>query len=424
VSAGHHRLPRLRSRHLEAIVTDALRSSRVIVVNGPRQAGKTTLLQRVQRRRGGAFVSLDDEATLAAAREDPTGFLAAYPRPLFVDEVQRGGDALVRAVKVAVDRDRRPGAFVLAGSTSFLTVPVLSESLAGRARIIDLWPFSQGELAGVREAFLDRVFAGPDAWAAVAPSRTTRAEYFRRVCTGGFPEVVSLGSPRDRGAWFGSYVRTVTQRDIRDLSRLRRAADLPRLVRLLAARTAGELNVSSLAEACGLSPDLTHDYLALLETVYVHHTVPAWSRNLSAKVKRRPKVYLADSGLAAALTGMEAKRLAVPTCPMTGPLIETFVVDEILKMRSWSETDVALHHFRDRDGPEIDLVLETSDGRVAGIEVKAGLTVREDDFRWLRFLRDRTSAAFVQGIVLYAGADRLPFGDRLRALPLAALWAR
>lgn len=418
------RSSRMIRRHLETTLGEALETARVIVVNGPRQAGKTTLLRRLHRRRGGAFVSLDDEATLSAAREDPKGFVAAFPRPLFVDEVQRGGDALVRAIKVAVDRDRRRGAFVLAGSTSFLTVPVLSESLAGRARIIDLWPFSQGELRRVRETFLDCLFAGPDALPTPQARGPSRDDYLRRVCTGGFPEAVSLASPRDRRAWFTSYVRTVTQRDIRDLSRLRRAADLPRLVRLLAARTAGELNVASLAQASGLSSDLAHDYLALLETVYLHHTVPAWSRSLSAKVKRRPKVYLVDTGLGAALTGMEPARLAEPTCPMTGPLVETFVVGEILKMRSWCDTDVALHHYRDRDGPEVDLVLEALDGRVAAIEVKAGLTVREDDFRWLRFLRERLGTSFVQGVVLYAGADRLAFGDRLSALPIAALWAR
>jgi predicted AAA+ superfamily ATPase len=403
------------------VVDAALRSSRVVVVTGARQAGKTTLVRQVLGDRG-TLQRLDDEVVLQAARADPATFAAYGPLPRAIDEVQRGGDALIRAIKAIVDIDATPGQFLLDGSADFLTVPTLSESLAGRAAFIDLWPFSQGELDNRPDGFLEVVLNDPEQLRSDPPSPLGVADYLQRLCAGGFPEAVRLdGSARRR--WFANYVRTVTQRDITELTGARKADHLPRLLRLLAARTAGELVLASVHDAAGLgSRSTTEDYIGFLGMTYLIHRLPAWSRNLSAKAKRHPKVYVADTGLAAHLLGKEAAVLSRPDDPARGPLMETFVVNELRKQQGWIDAEVALHHLRDRDGAEVDVVIEASDGRVVGIEVKASATVTLADFRWLAWLRDKLGDQFVAGVILYTGERPLAFGDRLIAAPISALW--
>jgi predicted AAA+ superfamily ATPase len=404
------------------LVVESLADFRVTVLNGARQAGKTTLVRQVHATRGGSLVTLDDEDVRRAAIDDPAGFVTAFPSPLIIDEVQRGGDPLVLAVKAAVDRDPIPGRFLLTGSTRFLTVPSLSESLAGRARIIDLWPFSQGELIGVRERFLDRLLGEPEVLRAGTPP-ADRSDVLDRLCRGGFPEVQRMSTARSRRAWFDGYVQTVTSRDVAAVAKVRQLDELPRLLRLVAAGTSQELNAASLSRRLGLDEATVRSYLRLLETVFLVYRLPAWSRNLSAKIGRRPKLFLTDTGLAAQLLGVDPAGLAVPTAPARGPLFETFVLGEVARQQTWTETPVRLYHLRDRDGPEVDLVVEAADGRVVGIESKAAQSVRTEDFRGLAWLRDRLGPAFVHGVVLHAGPRALPFGDRLSALPVTALWS-
>lgn len=403
-----------------APLLEAAADFRVVVVNGPRQSGKTTLLHQVVQSHGGDLVTLDDPAVLAAARSDPVGFVDGRRGPLLIDEVQLAGDPLVRAIKATVDRDPRPGRFLLAGSTQFLTVPALSESLAGRAHIIDLWPLSQGELEGTKEHFIDDLFAGRPIRSLAALGRV---DYFERVCAGGFPEVLRRSGRRSRSAWLASYVRTVVQRDVAEVSQARHLDEMPRLLRYLAAVTAQELNSARLAEHIGLSADTVRRYLPILETTYLVHRLPAWSRNLAAKVTKHPKVYMTDSGLASQLIGVNAERLVTPPAPAAGPLIETFVVNEIAKQQTWNDTPVRLYHWRDRDGAEVDLVIEADDGRVAAVEIKASATVTADDFRHLIRFRERLGDTFAAGVVLYTGANVLNFGDRLTAAPMSSLWS-
>jgi predicted AAA+ superfamily ATPase len=409
-------------RHVGRVVSEYITDFRVTVVNGPRQAGKTTLLRALHARLGGTFVTLDDADQRAAARNDPRGYVQAWPRPLFVDEVQRAGNDLVLAIKAAVDREQRRGAFVLSGSTRFLTVPTLSESLAGRAALVDMWPFSVAERVGVPPTFVDRLFEKPSSFLSEVGTPLTRHEYMRLVCVGGFPEVVALRGARSRAAWFSSYLTTVTQREVLDIARIRRVEILPRLFRLLAALTAQELNISALARDLGIDEDTVRTYLPILETVFLVLRLPAWSRNPTARVKHRPKVHLTDTGLAAWLLEQSADALARPGNPAAGALLETFVVNELTKLRAASDLEVGLYHYQDRDGREVDCILETPAGRVAGIEVKAAATVRADDFRHLSQLRDRIGRDFVAGVVLFAGDRPLPFGDRMYALPVSALW--
>jgi len=377
--------------------------TRIILINGPRQAGKTTLLEQIHAELGGSLRSLDVDVERASARADPEGYVMSMPRPTFLDEVQRAGDPLILAIKTATDRDRRPGQFFLSGSTRFLTVPTLSESLAGRVAILDLWPLSVAERAGVRPKIIAQLLTEPEAVLGIEAAPVTRHEYLQLACTGSFPEVVQRPAGRARSRWFSDYLRTVTQRDVRELKQIEQMERLPRFMRYLAAITAQELNVAEAGRVIGVDAGTIRSDLALFETVYLVHRLPAWSQNLTAKIKKRPKIHVVDSGFAAWLRGQSADSLARPTAEA-------------------ADLEVDLYHFRDRDGREIDCILQTPDGRVVGVEVKASTTVNIHDFRHLSFARDRLGDQFITGVVFYTGARALPFGDRLMALPINLLW--
>jgi predicted AAA+ superfamily ATPase len=424
----------LAPRHAESGVLKSLREAPVVLVNGPRQCGKTTLVRdQLGPKIGGTFVTLDEEPQLQACLADPITFLDR-PLPLVVDEFQRAGDALLRAAKTLVDRDRRPGRFLLTGSTRFLTLPRVSESLAGRIHVVDLWPFSQGEIdrMGPRS---DSVLPALLQTGSILSKREdprsapTRREIFDRVCRGGYPEVRNLAPPARR-RFFSNYIRTVVHRDVPELSRVRHVDELPRILRLLAAVTAQEINDSKMAARLSIDRrTLRSNYLPLLRAVGLVIEIPAWSRKLASRVSTRPKSHLVDAGLAAHLIGADTDSLVEPTSTASGALLETFAANEILRQASRFGDDfgVALYHYRSHTGAEVDLIIESDDGRTVGIEVKAGATVRKDDFRHLAALRDRLDrvrdARFIRGVVLYCGADALGFGDRLEALPIDRLWS-
>lgn len=410
----------LLKRAIEERYRETVAARRVTIVNGPRQSGKTTLV-RSQLSGIATMRSLDEQGVLDAALEDPAGFVAIGGRPLIIDEVHRGGEPLVRAIKAQVDRDRRPGQFVLTGSSNFLTVPSISESLAGRAGFLEVWPFTQGELAGVSDRFVDLLFTGVGALAEYRPSGVDRGELLDRVCIGGYPEVHEL-PPRQRPGWFRDYVRTTIERDVVELSGIRKVAEMGQLLRLLAARSSCELVMQSIINDSALERQAVYDHRAWLETIHLVTTLPAWSRNLTRRVKKRPKVFITDPGLATWLMGKTPAALESPTDPATGRLIETFVFAELRRQLTWAATDVTLFHWQDRSGGEIDFVLESADGRVAALEVKAGQTPKREWFRWLEHMRDTLGESFTAGVVLYSGQHVLPFGERLMAVPIPALW--
>ncbi|WP_283137576.1 ATP-binding protein [Rhizohabitans arisaemae] len=408
-------------RIAESALRELVAAFRVVVLNGPRQSGKTTLLEGFNRRAGGTFRTLDDEDTLTAAVEDPAAFVRQRPGPLIVDEIQRGGDRLLRAVKRATDTDRDRGRFILSGSARFLTVPTLSESLAGRAAFLDLWPLAVVERAGTEPDFPLRVAAGPQDLLA-ADSPWTREDYLRIIVEGGYPEPLYEATPGHRGRWFRDYLTTIATRDIREFATVRHSEAVLRLLALLAARLGTTLSRSGLARAMELGWETTRNYLGYLEVVFLTGEVQAWSAGAGSRVTKAPKVFLTDTGLAAHLLGQTAGSLAVPGNRALGPLVETLVFTELTKLLSFHDVPPLLWHYRDRDQREVDFLLELPDGYVVAIEVKASTSPSYDSAKHLAWLRKRIGDRFALGLVLHLGPRSHSFGDRILALPVSALW--
>lgn len=410
-------LPRLAA----TVLKELLGELRIVVVNGPRQCGKTTLLRSCRRFGEVTFAPLDDPSQLAIAQDDPRTFARQRPQPLIIDEIQRAGDPLILAIKQVVDEDWRAGQFVLSGSTRFLSVPTLSESLAGRVAFVDLWPFAVAERTGGPGGFCDQVFTDP-ARSTERRSAWTRDDYVRLICHGSYPEVLRLGSPGAVRGWFRGYLDTVIFRDIREFAHVNKAQAIPDLIALVAARAGGQLVLAHLANGLGLDVATVRAYLAYLETVFLVASAPAWSANFSSRITHAPKTYVTDSGLAAHLLDVDAETLLAPGHPALGGLLETFVFAELLKLSTFARRQVTLRHYRDRDKREIDFILERRDGSVVGIEVKASATPKPEDAKHLRWLRDSLGDRFRAGYVLHLGDTNLPSGDRIFFTPLSALW--
>lgn len=395
----------------------ALADTPVVLLNGARQTGKTTLAQAIAEKTDAQYFTLDDAATLALACGDPTGFIRNLTGRVVIDEIQKAPD-LFPAIKLSVDKDRQPGRFLLTGSANVMTLPRLSESLAGRMEVIPLFPFSAGELAGKREGFLDRLFDGT---LAKVKAPLAREDIPGRLAQGGYPETTRRQTADRRVAWFASYISTILQRDVRDLARVDALHTLPNLLKLLAARASGLLNLADVSRDAGLPHTTLTRYLALLETVFLVHRLPAWSVNLGKRLVKAPKLHLVDTGLACHLIGADAHRLSEDR-PLLGRLLETFVVGELRKQVSWTDPQISIYHFRTANGSEADVVMEKADGTVAAIEVKASATADASDFAALQALRDQLGKRFRAGAVLYLGDQILPFGDKLWLVPVPTLW--
>ncbi len=400
------------SRLLSSSIIDALADTPAVYLQGARQVGKTTLVRDLLAEHFPApYRTLDDATVLAAARLDPQGFLAAQRGPVVLDEVQRVPE-LALALKESIDRDRRPGRFLLTGSARLMALPRIADSLVGRMEVITLWPLSQQELEGTTQNLVDLAFAGALPESSCGGGRSLRA----RVVAGGYPEALTRSGVR-RARWYESYLTTLLQCEVRDLSNILDLAALPRLLALLAARTGQLLNVSELSRSAGIPLTTVNRYLALLEGVFTVQRLPAWSTNLGKRLVRSPKMHLVDTGLAAHLLGVDEDG------PITGGLLESFVTAELTRQRDCSSLRPALYHYRTHGGLEVDLVLEDRRGRLVGVEVKSSSSVRPRDLRGLRQLADIAGDRFVQGLVLYQGEAQVPLGESVTALPLRALWA-
>lgn len=407
----------LYPRFAEAGVLEALADSPVVLLHGPRQCGKTTLAKLVGARKGYAYITFDDDVAREAAESDPAGFVDDLPPRVVLDEVQRV-PSLFTAVKAAVDRRRDPGRFLLTGSANVLLVPHLADSLAGRMAIQRLHPLSQAELERRRPSFLDTLFGG-----GFKTRRTARlaSELPARVTAGGYPAALLRPAGRRRAAWYRDYLDAIVQRDVRDLARIGALDAVPRLLGAAAGQTARLLNVSELAAPFSVSRPTITDYMTLLQRVFLVEELPAWHSNRLKRLVKSPKLHLGDTGLASALLGVDAAALNADR-QLLGQLTETFVFQELRRQASWHHETLSFSHFRDKDGVEVDIVIERGPRAVAAVEVKASATVRASDFSGIRKLKDAAGGNFAGGVVLYDGEIAATFGDGMFAVPIRALW--
>lgn len=403
-------------RHAAGPVRDALMDTRVVLVNGARQSGKSTLVQLVGNEQDATWLSLDRAEVREAAAFDPASFVSRVGLTI-IDEVQRE-PRLLLAIKESVDRDPVPGRFLLTGSARVLGLREVPDALPGRMETIELWPLSQGEIDGTPDGFVDAVFTRGQELDMT--SALSKADYVERVVRGGFPEAVARKGRR-RERFFDSYVETMIARDVMELAEIQRMPQMRALVRLLAARSGQVLVPSRLAAGLGLPQTTIARYLALLAEVFLIRRIPAWSSNLSKRSTTAPKLAFVDSGIATNILGQTSESLLGIGAPLGG-LLEAFATMEVARQLTWCRERVDLHHYRTRDQVEVDMILQNRQGDVVALEVKASATVTAGDFAGIRHLDSRLGDRLRLGVVLHTGATTVPFGPKYRALPLSSLW--
>lgn len=409
--------PSLYPRQIESRVAEAMQDTPVVLLAGPRQAGKTTLVRQMSGN-GTRYLTLDDELTLMSAREDPIGMIRSLDRAV-IDEIQRA-PSLLLAIKKSVDEDRRPGRFLLTGSANLMALPTVADSLAGRMETLLLLPLSQSEIERQSANWLDRVFAGR------IPQQGSQAlggDLVDRVLCGGYPEAISRSTPRRRIAWARQYIDALIQRDVRDVSGIEKLDQLPRFLRALA-QTAGQMcNYTQLGGHVGLDSKTAAKYIGVLEQMYLLRRVEVWARNRLNRAVKTAKLQFIDSGLLAALLELTAHEVQQDRTRF-GNVLESFVYGELLKATTTAEGDYSLMYYRDADKLEVDVVIENAAGQLVGVEVKASATVNKSDLRGLRKLASLAGDQFKLGILLYDGDETLPLGDNIWAAPLATLWGK
>lgn len=407
-----------KARNLRHAVDIALKDTPVVLLHGARQTGKTTLVKAIARQRGARYVTLDDHATLEAALNDPPGFIQGLGKLVVIDEVQNAPN-IFRAIKASVDRDRKPGRFLLTGSANVLVLPRLGDSLAGRMEIIPLYPFAQDELAERKSGFIDQVFAARPKL--TDTTALERKQIAARMIAGGYPEVMTRRDTARRDAWYSAYITSILQRDVRDISNITGLSDLPRLLQALAVRSSGLLNLADLSRTLDIPHSTLRRYMALLEATFLSTPVQAWHAQRGRRLVKSPKLHLADSGFAAHLAGID-KPSDILNSPSFGPLLETFVLNELRKMAGWSKVRVKAYHFRTEAGREVDIVLEDNKGRIVGIEVKAAMAVGSNDVTGLKHLREVAGDKWLRGLLVHPGLGVTPFDKDIHAVPISALW--
>jgi predicted AAA+ superfamily ATPase len=401
-------------RLAEQRINDAMSDTRVVLIVGPRQSGKTTLAKKMANAEM-EYYTLDNATTLEAARRDPVGFVRGMNRAI-IDEIQRAPELLL-AIKESVDNDQRPGRFLLTGSANLMTLPRVADSLAGRMEVVRLLPLAQSEIKSAGGSFLLDVFRND----AKAGESIVGDDLMAAVLAGGYPEALGRKTSTRRQDWYADYIQAIVQRDVRDVAQIEQIAQMPRLLRILAEHSGQLVNYSGIGAAIGMNHITTQKYVGIFESLFLARTLQPWFSNTLKRLTKTPKIHFLDSGLLASLRDLSIDRLRAERGPF-GQLLETFVFAEILKLASGGEERFEFSHFRDKEQNEVDIVIEDRRGRIVGIEVRAAATVSSADFSGLRILAEASGERFASGLVLYDHEKVIPFGERLYAVPFSALW--
>lgn len=418
LSYARNETSQLYPRLIEAQVVEALADTPVVLIAGPRQAGKTTLVRKISSSQGLHYLTLDDDLTLLAAKEDPVGMIRRLDR-VVIDEIQRAPQLLL-AIKKTVDEDCRPGRFLLTGSANLMALPTVADSLAGRMETLTLLPLSQGEMHSASANWLDMAFAGclPKViWPLVD------ADLVDAVLRGGYPEAVARVTQRRRTAWARQYIDALIQRDVRDVAGIDRLDQLPRFLRALAQVSGQMCNYSQLGGTVGLDHKTAARYVGVFEHMYLLKRIDVWARNRLSRVVKTPKVRFIDSGLLATLVDLQPAMVEQDRS-LFGKVLETFIFGELLKLTTAAAGDYQLLYYRDHDQCEVDVVVENAGGQLVGVEIKSSASVSEADLRGLKRLASIAGDTFKLGVILYDGTEIMPLGDRLWAAPISTLWGR
>ncbi|MBC8064701.1 MAG: ATP-binding protein [Chlorobia bacterium] len=405
------------NRIAKAEIEDALTDTPVVLIHGPRQCGKSTLAKSFtdETRR---YITFDNPLYLEQATVDPLRFLTDFSGPVVLDEVQRV-PSLFLPLKLLVDEDRTPGRFILTGSANVLSLPKIADSLAGRMAIVDLLPFTQSETEGWLPNLVEDLFIGR---IPVKPAPVSDEDLFRRITVGGFPEANTRKSSASRERWFEDYLRSIIERDIRDIANIDALAQIPKILRLLAARSGSTLNVANLSRDTGIPNTTLHRYLEILEAIFLVHDFPTWSNNRGSRVTKSPKTFLVDSGLLCQLDNVTPSMLNRDR-ERLGSVLESFVAMELKKLARFADRRPIVHHLRTVKQLEVDFILEARGGDVVGIEVKAAKSISSADIKGLRFLDDLTEGKLKLGVVLYCGDAVEQLAGKIWAVPVSALWS-
>ena len=395
-----------------------------MLLEGPREVGKSTLLRQLADHLGGRLLDLDDLATRTAVTRDPATMIDG-DGVVLIDEYQ-DAPVVLDVIKAQLNISSRPGQFISTGSARHESLPRAAQALTGRLQRLPHLPLTQSELTGTRPDLVRQLLDASTHASAVPTSTTSREDYISLVIRGGFPIVLAAASGRARWRWIDAYVRLTLERDVQELSKLRQAHALPLIMEKAAGQSAQILNTSRMAEAASIDAKTARDYLRLLEAVFLLRLVPSWNRTLTTRTYARPKVHMLDTGVSAGLLRLTPEKLGRrDPVAMTefGHLLESFVVGALLKEVSWTGEIAGYGHWRTRDDLEVDLVLETEDGGVIGFEVKAAARVAGSDFAGVRRLRELLGDAFIAGVALYTGTRSYTHEDRLHVMPIVRLWS-
>ncbi len=419
-------MAKIYKRNIQQKLEEAIGRSPVVLLTGARQTGKTTLVKEMGKEKGYGYVTFDDVQIFSAAKDNPVGFIKELPKPIILDEVQRIPE-LFLTIKKDVDENRIAGRYILTGSANPLLIPRLGDSLAGRMEIYSLLPLSQGEKRGIKELFIEKVFAKDTIFGETYKAHLSQAserskeQLYKEILIGGYPLVQGVDySGRD--AWFSSYITTLLHRDVQDLSNVTGLTEFPKLLHVLATRVGGLLNTAELSRATGIPATTLARYLSILQILFIVLYQQPWFSNLGKRLLKAPKLFLIDTGLLTSLLKIDVDR-ALADGNLMGNIFENFIMDELRKQLTWSTKSATLYYLRTTSGIEVDGILEDPSGGIVGIEIKASETITPHDFKGLRYLQEEVGSKFVRGIVIYTGSAYVPFGDRLLAIPAHALWS-